>query len=119
MTTRDQRKHHRIDSLNLLNYVQLDENGNAVNQGMGRTLNVSESGILLETHVPFELNTIVLLTIGLEEDIVDIKGEVVHSKPGQEEEKYEAGIRFTALDETAHQILSIYVKIFGEMDQQF
>lgn len=115
MTTRNQRRHDRIDSLNLLNYVQLDENDNAVFQGMGRTLNVSESGMLLETHVPLELNKMVLLTIGLEEDLVDIKGEVVHSKSGKVE-RYEAGIRFTELDETAQQILAIYVKIFRETE---
>jgi c-di-GMP-binding flagellar brake protein YcgR len=116
MTTRDQRRHQRIDSLNLLNYVQLDENDNAMTQGMGRTLNVSESGLLLETHVPIELNTMVLLTIGLEEDLVDIKGEVVHSKSGKEG-RYEAGIRFTELDETAQQLVKIYVKIFKEMEE--
>ncbi|MFC1516816.1 PilZ domain-containing protein [Thermodesulfobacteriota bacterium] len=114
MTTRDHRQHDRINSLNLLNYVQLDENDNAVAQGMGRTLNVSESGILLETHIALDLNAMVLLTIGLEEDLVDIRGEVMHSKPG-EEEKYEAGIRFTEPDETARQILQIYVKMFKEM----
>ncbi|MBW1841539.1 MAG: PilZ domain-containing protein [Deltaproteobacteria bacterium] len=116
MTTRDQRTHHRINSLNLLNYVQFDEDDNAVRQGMGRTLNVSESGILLETHVALDLNAMVLLTIGLEEDLVDVRGEVLHSKPG-EEEKYEAGIRFIEPDETAQQILQIYVKMFKEMEE--
>ena len=89
MTTRNKRKHNRIDSLNLLSYVQFDVNNNEVTQGMGRTLNVSESGILLETHVVLDLNAMVLLTIGLEEDLVAIRGEVMHSKPG-EEEKYES-----------------------------
>jgi len=36
-----QRKHERIDSLNLLNYTGFDKNGEKTLQGMGRTLNVS------------------------------------------------------------------------------
>ena len=116
MTTRDQRKHHRIDSLNLLNYVQFDNNNNEVTQGMGRTLNVSESGILLETHVPIELNTTVLLTIGLEEELVDVKGEVVHSKSGGDD-WYEAGIRFVNLDEKAQEIVQVYVEIFKGLNE--
>jgi len=114
MTTRDQRQHDRIDSLNLLNYVIHDETDNAVTQGMGRTLNVSESGILLETHVPLDMKSRVSLSIGLEEDLVDIKGEVVHAKSGQEG-MFEAGIRFLELDETSHQFLRLYVRAFMQM----
>ena len=67
MTLKNKRKHQRFASLNL-SYVCLDENNNVVTQGMGRTLNISESGILLETNFPIELKYLVLLTIGLEED---------------------------------------------------
>ena len=42
----DKRRHTRYESLNL-SYVCLDENDNIIKQGMGRTLNISESGILL------------------------------------------------------------------------
>ena len=48
MTTKEKRKHYRVDSLNLLSYTCQDEEGNLVKHGMGRTLNVSESGILLK-----------------------------------------------------------------------
>jgi len=72
MTTREKRKHTRINSLNL-SYVCLDENNQIFKQGMGRTLNVSESGILLETHFPIDDQYIVRLILGLEEDLVEIK----------------------------------------------
>jgi hypothetical protein len=51
MTSENKRKHERIQSLNL-SYICLDEDANIIKQGMGRTLNISESGILLETHFP-------------------------------------------------------------------
>ena len=75
MTSEDKRKHQRIPSLNL-SYICLDENNNIVKQGMGRTLNLSESGILLETHFPIELEYLVLMTIALKEDLLEIKGSL-------------------------------------------
>jgi len=47
MTSNDKRLHLRIDSLNLLAYSCIDDTGQVVVQGMGRTLNVSQGGILL------------------------------------------------------------------------
>ena len=76
--TKDNRRHIRIDSINLT-YFALDENDKIVKQSIGRTLNVSESGILLETHIPVDLKQAILLAIGLEDDVVDIKGNVIYS----------------------------------------
>ena len=53
MNTNEKRKHPRVNALNL-SYICLDEDQQVIKQGMGRTLNVSESGILLETHFPIE-----------------------------------------------------------------
>lgn len=113
MTTNDKRLHLRIDSLNLLAYSCIDDTGQVVVQGMGRTLNVSQGGILLETHVKIDSKYTVLLTIGLEEDLVDINGEIVRSTPGKDD-NYESGIRFHEMDETAFQILMKYIKAFEE-----
>ena len=44
----DNRKHPRFDSGNLLSYVCLDNQNKIVQQGMGKTIDVSEGGILLE-----------------------------------------------------------------------
>jgi hypothetical protein len=79
MATQEKRKHARFNSLNL-SYVCLDENNKIIKQGMGRTLNVSESGILLETHFPIDKSHIVTLTLGLGEDLVDIKGRPIHTR---------------------------------------
>lgn len=108
----EKRKHARIDSLNL-SYVCLDENNQIIKQGMGRTLNVSESGILLETYFPIEFNHFVLLTIGLEEDIIDIKGKPVHIRSDQKG-LYEVGIQFTEFDKKASPTLKKFIKTFAE-----
>jgi len=109
MTTREKRKHYRIESLNLLNYLCLDDDENVVSQAMGRTLNVSESGILLETHVPMDAQQIVSLTIGLEDELIDVRGKVVHCKPGPSG-KFESGILFLQMQEAVLPILKKYIQ---------
>ena len=111
MTSENKRKHDRIQSLNL-SYICLDEDENIVKQGMGRTLNISESGILLETHFPIEPEHMVQLTISLEEDLLDIKGKPVHVRP-RDQGKYEIGIQFVELDPSASQIIKKFVNQGG------
>jgi hypothetical protein len=107
----DKRKHERYDSLNLISYLVIEEDGAEVAQGMGRTLNVSQSGIMLETHVALELQGSISLTIGLAEQTVDIKGQVIFCRPGKEG-KHETGIEFESLDDTSREILNQYIQAF-------
>jgi hypothetical protein len=92
MTNEEKRKHQRFSSLNL-SYVCLDEDQQTVKQGMGRTLNLSESGILLETHFPISKEHDVVLSIGLGEDLVDLRGRPVHVR-AKGQGAYEIGIEF-------------------------
>lgn len=111
MTSENKRKHERVQSLNL-SYICLDEDKNIVKQGMGRTLNISESGILLETHFPIEPKHTVQLTISLEEDLLDILGKPVHVRSivGG---KYQIGIRYIDLDEITTNILKKFISDDG------
>jgi hypothetical protein len=92
MKNDENRKHRRISSLNL-SYICLDEDRKTVKQGMGRTLNLSESGILLETHFPIAAEHTVILSIGLEDRVVDLKGRPVHVR-STDKGVYEIGIEF-------------------------
>jgi hypothetical protein len=115
MNSENKRKHERIHSLNL-SYICLDEDNKIVKQGMGRTLNISESGILLETHFPIESNHTIQLTISLEENLLDIIGRPVHVK-SIDEGKYQVGIQFADLDETATKMLQDYISS-GESSEE-
>jgi len=110
MIIKDNRKHRRIDSINLT-YFALDQNGNIIQDGIGKTLNVSESGILLETYIPLDLKQMVFLAIGLEDDVVDIKGSVIYSNK-HDKGKYKTGIEFYDVDETALQVLQFFINYF-------
>lgn len=111
MSTEENRKHERIDSTNLLNYVCLNEAGVACAQGMGRTLNVSESGMLLETHAPLNPKTLVSLTIGMEEEIIDIRGITIYSKKN-DQGSYETGIEFLDVQAPELTVLQKFIKVF-------
>jgi hypothetical protein len=111
MTTEEKRKHYRIDSQNLLNYVCYDEEDNVVRQGMGRTLNVSKTGILLETHVEPESGERIELTIGFEEELLTLQGNIVYVRPGHEG-KFESGIQFFDVDEASEKLLQQYIEAF-------
>ncbi|OQY05788.1 MAG: hypothetical protein B6I22_06880 [Desulfobacteraceae bacterium 4572_123] len=110
MSKIEKRKHHRIDSLNL-SYLCVNENNEVVKQGMGRTLNVSESGILLETVFPLKKNLSLSISIGLEDDLVDIQGKVIHCRTGQKK-RFETGIEFVDINKAALVILQRFVDFF-------
>ena len=112
MKIQEKRKHARINSLNL-SYICLDKDKKMVKQGMGRTLNVSESGILLETHFAVDLSHTVMLTIGLEEEIIEIKGKPVHSKKN-DKGLHEVGIQFQESNKTVTITIKKFVKAFGK-----
>jgi len=107
----NKRSSERFDSLNLLSYECLDAQGKGWKQGMGRTLNVSESGLKLETHEPIETKYAVMLSMGLEDDLVDIKANVVYCNRGSEG-MFEAGIEFAEVKQDALVVLKKYISEF-------
>jgi len=113
MTDFEKRKNPRVDSHNLISYVLLDENDNPVRQGMGRTLNLSESGILLETHAFIDPQFIVSFTVSLEDEIMDIKGKVAYYKK-YDDKRFESGIQFIETAESEKMILKQFAEIFKD-----
>jgi len=111
MAVDDKRKGPRIQSTNLISYVSRDENDQVRTQGMGRTLNVSEGGILLETHAPIDPHLVVTLTIALEDELMEFKGRIAHSVQ-REEGGFATGIAFIEMNEAKRQFLAQYVIFF-------
>ncbi len=109
----NKRKHERVDALNLLSYVILDSDNKEWNQGMGRTLNISESGLQLETHEPIETKYILQISIGIEDDLVEIKGKVVYTNRG-DSGKFETGLEFIQVKQDALAVLKKYISEFNK-----
>lgn len=117
MTDQEKRKNPRIDSHNLISYVYLDKKGIPVGQGMGRTLNMSEGGILLETSAPLDPQYTLSFTMSLEEETMDVKGRVTYNKK-RDDKKFESGIQFIETDESKIKILKQFAVMFkGEIKE--
>ena len=114
MTT-EKRKHKRINALNL-SHVAINDADTDVRQAIGRTLNVSESGILLETHFPIQSDQSVSLTVGIEEELVDIRGKVIHLLNG-ETGKFEMGVKFTDIGEEGIKAIREFITKFRKLTQ--
>jgi c-di-GMP-binding flagellar brake protein YcgR len=106
-----ERRSVRKDSLNLLDYVVMGNKEQPLVRAMGRTLNISEAGLLFETHIPLEPEQMLLITIELEEDLVEIKGRVRHVEPCAE--KFHSGIEFLEIDAEGQRVLKKYLDSFA------
>lgn len=93
----EKRKHQRINALNL-SHVAISDEPDENRQAIGRTLNVSESGILLETHFPIQSDQTVSLTIGIKDELIDMQGKVIHLLNG-DTGRFEMGVKFTDITE--------------------
>jgi hypothetical protein len=91
--------------------VCLDENKQTISHGMGRTLNVNETGILLETINIIDTRCTMSLAIGLKEDVIHIEGDIVHQRKA-EGGWCRSGIKFHDMDEAHKQALKLFIEAF-------
>ena len=78
---------------------------------MGKTLDISEGGILLETHVPISPEHIVHLDIGFKEDVAEVIGEVAYTR-SSESGQSESGIKFQEYSDESRDILIKFIENF-------
>ena len=115
MTT-ERRRFIRPESLNLLDYLVVDDEGQQGEYAMGRTLNVSKGGILMETHIPLQVGRQVMITLGLEDNLVDIMGRIVYTTNNAS--MYQNGIEFFHVAENDRLIIERYMEAFHSKYQE-
>ena len=114
MTTSKEHRHSiRKSSLHLLDYLIIDKNGLQTTYSMGRTLDVSENGLKLETTQKISKGDTLLITVGLEDDLVDLRGEVIHTEIL--DERYITGIEFQDIPVEGRRIFKKYAEAFHSM----
>jgi hypothetical protein len=111
----EKRRHGRRNNLNLVDYIILDGEGQHVSRGMGRTRNVSEAGLLLETHRPLQIGQDILITLGLKNETIQVRGRVVHTERPTSEKKYCSGIKLVVIGENDRRILKKTIEDLGIM----
>ena len=93
----ERRRAERKRSLNFIDCVVIDARGEVVGRELGRTLNLSLSGLLLDTPVFVDPGSAVRVTLSLGEEMLELKGRLAHISPGVEG-RYCAGVEFVGLD---------------------
>jgi len=109
MATLNRRRYERIDSVNMINYTQLNTSMQRTGQGMGRTLNLSEAGLLMETPVPIIPDHLLSINIGLAGELVYFRGKVAYTQP-QRRGQHLTGVRFTRSEKTGFNAFCTFLR---------
>jgi hypothetical protein len=80
MEDTDQRRHPRVGTCNLISFSCIDSDGTLLRHGMGRALDISQSGLLLESGHPIETASVSLMSTDPQNRLIEITGRVVHSR---------------------------------------
>lgn len=76
----ERRRYARVAANNPITYVLVNERGSKMGQGIGKALNVSQTGILLETYEYVGSKYIFIVSTDLENKLIDIVGRVIFSR---------------------------------------
>jgi len=105
----DRRRYPRIKSINLLYYNFFDQKEFDKRQGIAKTVDISECGMLIECGYPFPLHSILEISVALGEKLISVKGEVVRAMI-TEEKTYLLGLELTPLSEADKEEMIKYIK---------
>ena len=111
MGENNQRQYARVKTCNLISYACLDDQGTVLTQGIGKALDISQSGLMLESRCPIESEYITLLSADPDGRLVDIVGKVAYARRSRSG-IYMTGIRFTGSHEENVQFAASLIKSF-------
>ncbi len=116
MTHGEKRKFIRWDAIHLLDYIVTDPDGTEGRYSMGRTLDVSLNGLKLETSYDIPLEAELEITVGIEEDLVDLVGRVTHKS--QQGGRHISGIEFVRMSAEGRRVFRLYTDAFKKYQEQ-
>ena len=106
----DRRKHQRVKTQNLISHFSVGETDKFVSEGVGKALNISRGGMLLETPYPIESDQLSLMAVDMEDNAFEINGRLIYSKKSSDR-MYLSGIAFVGSDE---QVATFVTKLIKE-----
>ena len=109
---REKRRCPRISTENRVGYVLFNNEREKVDRGTGRTLNLSQTGVLLETEKILEGAFIVLVTMDLEGKKIKVKGKVVTSRYCNDSGCFLTGVEFIGPKDEQLEAIKAFVKIY-------
>ena len=116
MSHGEKRKFIRWDAIHLLDYTIIESDGTKARYSMGRTLDVSLNGLKLETSYEIPLEAELEITVGIEEDLVDLVGRVTHSS--RRGGRYISGIEFVKMSAEGRRVFRLYTDAFKKYQEE-
>lgn len=113
----ERRQAERRYALNFLDYEVLSDSGEVLGRGLARTLNVSESGLRLETGQFFDPGQQLRITLGLDNDLVQVDGRIVNSQP-ETDELCTSGVMFIEFSKKDRQTYQKHFKALQKALEQ-
>jgi len=108
----DLRKCPRVNTINLISHVSIDQTGKWISQGLSMALDISRNGILLETTYPIESGRLSMMTVDVNSNLIEIKGELIYCSKS-DTEMYHSGIKFIDTDEQVTKFVTQIIKVYS------
>ena len=112
MTKINRRKHVRVKTNNLISHETIGKDGRVESRSMGKALNVSRSGILLETPHRIVAEGISLMAVDLDDQLIEIKGRPIYCRETYTG-MFQTGISFIGTEEETAKFAVKLIKIFN------
>ena len=101
-----------MNTINLISHVTIDETGRWIFQGLSRAIDISRAGILLETAYPIESGRISMMTVDMDSNLIEIKGELRHCSKS-DTAMYHSGIKFIGANEQITKFVTQMIKVYN------
>jgi len=101
-----------VNTINLISHVTIDETGRWIFQGLSRAIDISRAGILLETAYPIESGRISMMTVDMDSNLIEIKGELRHCSKS-DTAMYHSGIKFIGANEQITKFVTQMIKVYN------
>ena len=115
MNKTDIRRYERVEARNPISYESIEKDGEIVFNSMGRTLNVSRSGIMIEIPHLIKAEYVSLSTVDLEGNLIRIKGQLIYCRR-TDSGLYQAGIQFIASEDEKAEFAVQLIRLHHSQD---
>jgi hypothetical protein len=93
----ERRKFPRTKTRNLIAHISIDRDGTMLSQGLGKALDISKGGMLLETLFPVEKGLLSLMAVDKDNRLFEMPAELVYCKRSPSG-MYHSGVKFIGTD---------------------
>src|SRR5512141_1783688 len=91
----DNRQYTRVETCNLISFLSVDADGHVLRQGMGKAIDISQNGMLLESALPVDSEFVSLMSTDPDDPLIEITAQVAYSRRSHTG-SYLTGMRFSA-----------------------